>query len=324
MSSVPAVLSRRPRFGRSLTRERALTACDHASVLLLTAPAGCGKSVLAGQICDRSDRKTIWCRLAEGYADAADLVAMAAQSAGIDAGDIGLATDVLTLASSLLELLEAEPVVMVVDDYDRAEGDRCDQLLAEVFALLPRDATVVVAGRTRPAALLGRIAGLDPVVLDGAHLAFDTDEAASLFALHDRPTDDPTAWVSATGGWATAMALVAEGALVDLGRAAGSVDVAAAFLEDARLIGHRRLLKGLAVLPYLTNDLAIELELGSREALTQLGALTSMASDSDGYWRGNRGSGDGPDRRVGASTASGYRHGGHRSCDRDRTASSGR
>ncbi len=280
------VLARRPRFGREIRRERLLAACDAAPVVVLAAPAGNGKSVLAGQLCDRSGRRTIWCRLAPGYDDAADLVAMALQSAGVAVDDdVGLATDVLVLAGTLLELLEAEPSVLAVDDYHEAEGGRCDQLLAEVVSLLPDEATVVISGRSRPAALLGRLSAVAPIVLEREALAFDDDEARRLFELHGQVLGRSGDWTESTGGWAAALSMVAEGVVADPADVEAAGDLVTALLADARLASHHGLLQGLAVLPYLTADLAAELGLGSREALAQLGALTSLASDADGFWR---------------------------------------
>jgi LuxR family maltose regulon positive regulatory protein len=286
MASVPLVLSRRPRFGREIERDRLLAACDGAAVVVLAAPGGSGKSVLAGQLCDRSPRRTLWCRLAPGYDDAADLVATALQSAGATPPDeIGVVTDVLELAGTLLELLEAEATVLVVDDYHQAEGGRCDQLLAEVITLLPDDVTVVVCCRTRPAALLGRIAAIAPVVLGNDALAFDGDETGSLFELHGRDAGAVAVWTESTGGWAAALTLVAEGTLTGDVDPAASGELAAALLADPRLASHHDLLRGLAVLPYVTAELAAALDLGSGAALAQLGGLTSLASDADGFWR---------------------------------------
>ncbi|MFQ5557551.1 MAG: hypothetical protein ACE5GB_08615 [Acidimicrobiales bacterium] len=283
MASPPLVLSRRPRQQRALPRPRLLARADRSPLVCLVGPAGIGKTIIAGQLADLRPGRVGWCRLAPGYGDAADLVVLAGRSlATITDGH----EDVLTLAGELLEMLEIAPTTLVIDDYHEAEGDRCDQLLGEVLPLLPTEARVIVTSRSRPAALLGRLRGSEVTVLDADDIAFTDDEAADLFASRGRDPRDAEEWQRATTGWATALAVAAEsppGSLTTSDDIADSV--VRAVLDDPRLTSSRPLLFALAVLPYLTDDLVRALDLGPGQSLVELGRLTSLVVEADGFWR---------------------------------------
>ncbi|MDH3752679.1 MAG: hypothetical protein OEU32_02305, partial [Acidimicrobiia bacterium] len=278
MAAPPLVLSRRPRRDRAVARPRLLDAAASAPLVVIEAHAGTGKSVAAGEIADGDDRTVGWCRLAPGYTDAVDLVGSAIRSLGGQPSELDSIVD---LAGELLERLEVAPTTLVVDDYHHAEGDRCDVLLGEVVSLLPPESRIIVVGRTRPAGLLGRV-GPTATVIGADDLAFTRDEARELFAARGRSAAAADAWLERHGGWATAVVIGAESAG---NPEADTADLVALLLDDERLADLGPILVELASLPYLTADLAGAIRPGGADDLVRAGQLTSLVSESDGYWR---------------------------------------
>ena len=236
---------------------------------MLVGPTGSGKSVVALHAAADHGGRLRWCRLAPGYADSIDLVALAGGAPSTD--------DVVVLAGALLDVLEAEPTVVVVDDYHHATP-ACDLLLAEVITLLAPECRVVVAGRTRPAGLLGRLpAGLARVAV-ATDLAFTGAEATALLGAGGER------WCDATAGWAAALGMVADAT------AAGNEPASPTALVDDLVVarldeGARALLGALDALPYLTPELASSLGVGDGAALAALAELTGLVVESEGFWR---------------------------------------
>ena len=265
MAPLPTVLRRPPRHPRAAVRPRVSSWSGDEVALVLVAPAGSGKSVAALHAAEAHGGRLRWCRLAPGYGAPADLVTLA----GGDAST----SELVDLAGALLEVLEREPSVLVVDDYHHAEPD-CDVVLAEVISLLAPECRVVLAGRWRPAGLLGRVPGGLVRVVDEHELAFTVAEAEPLLgSTADR-------WVTATGGWPAAVGMVADGA------SDATPDALVEALVLPRLDERgRRALGALGVLPYLTPDLAALLDVGDGALLAALGEITGLVVESDGYWR---------------------------------------
>jgi DNA-binding SARP family transcriptional activator len=236
------LLTRPPRLPRAVDRPRL-----HRLLLggiepgqLVVAPPGSGKTVAAAQLLDAaralatsdgtgaghstSDStsgtgdtgdgeprwRTGWCRLTPGASGGADLVRLIGAALGTTVDDPGAGP--LERAATVLELLGDEPVVLVVDDYELARAEECDAVLAEVLGLVPPDCRLVVCSALRPAGLVGRASVGQLAVVGPAELAFTEDEVAQLLALlgHD-PAAAPAVHRD-SAGWATAVAVLAEGA----------------------------------------------------------------------------------------------------------------
>lgn len=191
-------------MGALVDRPRLLAGADvDATMDIVTGPSGIGKTVYALQASSDRGGRTAWIRCAPGTASATDVVALAHRSVGQDFE--ASSHDPLRLAGDLLALLEAEPTVLVVDEYEAADRD-VDALLAETVALLDPISSVIVATRVRPAGLIGRVRRLVHVV-DADELRFRHDEVRRLFAHHDLPAEQIDAWLDHTGGWAVALDL---------------------------------------------------------------------------------------------------------------------
>ncbi len=229
-------MTRRPRFPTALPRPRLLAAAQ-APCVILTAPAGGGKTVLAAQLADRAPR-AVWLRPAGPATSASRLVDEARAALGAEPGP--LAVDPALLAESFLAAAGPDPVLLVVDDADRVDAADLARWLAETVPLLDAGSGVVVCARDRPAGLVGRL-GTAVRVLDAATLAFTGAEVAQL--LDGSGAAESAAGLhEATGGWPSAVAAGMQagvgGALVEALTAAVADDPAArAALDLLSLVG---------------------------------------------------------------------------------------
>lgn len=225
-------MTRRPRFPTALPRPRLLAAAQ-APCVVLTAPAGGGKTVLAAQLADRAPR-VVWLRPAGPATSASRLVDEARAVLGAKPGPP--AVDPVLLAESFLASAGADPVLLVVDDADRVDAADLARWLAETVPLLDAGSGVVVCARDRPAGLVGRL-GTAVRVLDAAALAFTEAEVAELL-----DGSGGAGLFEATGGWPSAVAAGIQvgvgGALVEALTAAVADDPAArAALDLLSLVG---------------------------------------------------------------------------------------
>jgi tetratricopeptide (TPR) repeat protein len=195
-------MNRRPRFPAALARPRLLAAAQ-APCVVLCAPAGGGKTVLAAQLAERASR-VVWLRPAGPATSAARLVDDARAALGADRAPA--AVDPVLLAELLVDAVPDE-LLLVVDDADKVDAADLARLLAETVPLL--DGGVVVCVRERPAGLVGRL-GTAVRVLDAAALAFTAAETAQLLTHSGESSgEDPdraAALHAATGGWPAAVA----------------------------------------------------------------------------------------------------------------------
>ena len=216
------VLTRPPQLPRAVERPRlgALLAEGDEPACLLVAPPGSGKTVAAAQRmagASRDGARTGWCRVAPGAAGGDDLVRLAATALGMAPPDPGISP--LERAAALLDVLGEGPAVLVIDDYDQARPEECDAVLAEVLALAPPGCRLVVAAADRPAGLLGRASVGHARVVGLDDLAFTPDEVRALLAAHGHDPDRAAEIHAASAGWATAVAVLAEGRSGDLAAA---------------------------------------------------------------------------------------------------------
>ncbi len=174
---------------------------EPGEVVVITAPAGYGKTTTMALWDDADSRPFAWVNLDHLDRDPAHLVRHVA-AAVRRVGDVdvellrylegpGRSSDLLV--PGLLELLEQvhRPWVLVVDDCQILDRLPSADVLAEVVAGRPADVVVALVGRTAPAVGLARVRMTGRLLERGpAQLALSADEAREVFAELDVAIDE--------------------------------------------------------------------------------------------------------------------------------------
>lgn len=202
--SLPEPLVSRPRVELLLTRLLA----DHALVCI-SATAGAGKTTAVLQAALGGDRALAW--LSTDATDAATGQLLAYLEAALSVvvpGAAGVATSAIAAGVSheeaaglLAEAVGDEPVLIVVDDVERLDGESALKVLGAFLRYLPHSARAVLIGRVEIPVELGSASILRVAGVGEADLAFTTDEASAALAAAGSSDVDPVAAMEATGGW---------------------------------------------------------------------------------------------------------------------------
>lgn len=164
-----------------------------ADIVIVSAPAGYGKTTLLRQWLALDGRPTAWVELGDARDSAARL-----RRAVSDA--------IATLNP---------PYVVVIDGLHHGTGNASLAALSTYAKELPAGCTLVCAGRSVPGIPLGTVRAQKHVVDVGVEaMAFDVDEAALLLRAHGLvvPPGDLAGLVERTEGWPAALHLAANGA----------------------------------------------------------------------------------------------------------------
>lgn len=252
---------------------------------MILGPAGSGKTVLARHIGDARravGARLLWCRLTVDTSAPGEIAAMVRVAAGNDEEDyFPTDADALGLAAGLLDVMEAEPTVLVLEDAHHADATVLEPALAELASLAPDTSVVVLVTRRRPAVLLGRAPGL-VAMTNTSDLAFTANEGEDLFALAGRDPDLAPAWVSTVGGWAAALRLASE---IDPTPTPehGLTTLVEALVHEHLDPAARSALEVLAIAPYL--DRATVHAIGiAPDALERLADATALVESDAGRW----------------------------------------
>jgi len=225
--------------GRLVPRPRLATHLQADALprlLLVSAPAGFGKSTMLAQLLDEGPT-TAWLSLDRGdnervvfwsYVVAALRSALPgfgdAATSLLDAPSPPMATVLTSLVNELAAV--ADPVVLVLDDYHLIESVPIHEDVAFVLDHLPAQVHLVIASRADPPLPLSRLRSRGELVeVRAGDLRFTNGEAAAYLSgmgLHLGPVE-VTALEGRTEGWIAALQLAA---LSLRGR-----DDAAAFIE---------------------------------------------------------------------------------------------
>jgi LuxR family maltose regulon positive regulatory protein len=204
-------------------------------LVLVSAPAGSGKTVSLTQWLRAERRPGVWLRLDGNDNDPLVLLRCLAvaldQALGVDPAVL----DLLQLPRPPLvnrvlpglatSVAEAPPFVMVLDDAQLVQNEDAWACVGLVLENLPEGAQLVVASRSDPPLPLGRLRARGELLeVRFEELAFDRDEALSLLRLHGVGDGDGAArsgvrqaeasatvaaLLEATEGWATGLYLAA-------------------------------------------------------------------------------------------------------------------
>ena len=193
---------------------------QRSRVVLVSAPAGYGKSTLVAQWRDLDPRVSGWVQLAYGDNDPVALlarVAAALERTGPVRGDLleelsRRTPRIVEVALPLLaaDLGERDPFTLVLDDVHLITAKRSRSILGFLAEQVPSGSQLVLVGRGDPGMRLARIRACGDLVEVGAGLlALDTEETRAVAARGglELSKEAAEALRERTEGWAAAVAL---------------------------------------------------------------------------------------------------------------------
>ncbi|MBS1868032.1 MAG: AAA family ATPase [Actinobacteria bacterium] len=193
---------------------------QRSRLVLVSAPAGYGKSTLVAQWSDLDPRPTCWVRLGRGDNDPAVLlgrIAAALERTGplADAAGEELARrtpriDEVVLPRLAADLAERAPFVLVLDDVHAVTARQSRTILAFLVDEVPSGSQLVLVTRGDPGVPLGRLrAGGDLIEIGTGLLALDAKETRDVAASGalELSADAAEALRERTEGWAAAVVL---------------------------------------------------------------------------------------------------------------------
>ncbi|HUO71719.1 MAG TPA: AAA family ATPase, partial [Solirubrobacteraceae bacterium] len=196
-------------------------AAERSRLVLVSAPAGYGKSTLVAQWSGVDRRISCWLQLDEGDNDPVVLLARIAQALKrvglVEGGLLEALSRPMPRIDDLLPLLAAElagrdPFVLVLDDVDVIRGERSRAILAFLVDRVRSGCQLVLVTRGDPGVPLGRLrAGGDLVEIGTGLLALDVKETREVAASGGLELSEEAAgalW-ERTEGWAAGVVLAA-------------------------------------------------------------------------------------------------------------------
>ena len=193
---------------------------QRSRVVLVSAPAGYGKSTLVAQWSELDPRLSGWLQLAHGDNDPVALlacVAAALERTGPVRGDLleelsRVNPRIVEVALPLLaaDLGERDPFMLVLDDVHLVTAKTSRSILGFLAERVPSGSQLVLVTRGDPGLRLGRLRTSGELVEVGAALlALDTEETRAVAALGGLELSEEAAEAlrERTEGWAAAVAL---------------------------------------------------------------------------------------------------------------------
>jgi LuxR family maltose regulon positive regulatory protein len=284
-STAPNPVDADPAPGR-IVRHRLLNRVCAAprtvTVVVLSGPAGSGKSALAEQVLDGDDRRHAVVRLARHSDEATTLAALlldAFQTLGAPAARLRstVTAEEPAYSASLLPALEhlattagASPYMLVIDDVHVIRDLRCQDLLRAVAEAVPEGSRLLVLTRDEPPPWLARIRAEGRLLdVEPRDLAFTEPEAEDLFhgmgLRPDRAVIEHL--VERTEGWAVALYLSG----LAMARERGSA---------ARMFGSAPGGPSTHIGEYLRSQVLDPLDADDRHFLRRTSVLDSLAVDA--------------------------------------------
>jgi LuxR family transcriptional regulator, maltose regulon positive regulatory protein len=271
------------------------TAAQRSRLVLVSAPAGYGKSTLVAQWIDVDPRASSWVQLRHGDNDPVALLARVAAALG-HAGPVDpeLLTecsrptpriDEIALPLLAAELEGRDPLVLVLDDVEVVTAEKSRAILAFLVERVPPGSQLVLVTRGDPGLPLARLrAGGDLVEIGTAHLALDAQETREVAANSglELSEEGAEALRARTEGWTAAVVLATlslrgrdDGDASVAGLSGDQIQIADYLLEEVldRQPEHlKQFLLGTSVLERMTAPLC-DAVLGTTDAAASLEAL---------------------------------------------------
>lgn len=284
----------------------------HNHLMLVSAPAGSGKSTLIASWLAGRGESTAWLQAEEGDDDPARFWAYLVESIGQPCPDVRTAVkpvvstatgDHDAVVSALLTALTGltGPLVVVIDDYHLINNDAIHRGMERLIELCPSHVTIVVSTRFDPPFRLGRLRVRNHLFeIRGAGLRFASDEAASLLETGQQSltAGDVELLSDRTEGWAAGLVLAGL-SLRQSGDAArfieefrGDDQLVVDYLSEEFLAGvtedHRHRLLATSILEQLSGSL-VDAVIGSTDGKRWLGETATtnqlvIGLDRTGEW----------------------------------------
>ena len=189
-----------------------------ASLVVLTAPAGYGKTTLAAQWAERERRPVAWLSVDEADDDAARLLAQIAAALDRLEGETDKPgarrrkewTD--ELARLAARLSSSENVVLVIDDAHLLRSRNATKALATLAEQVPAGSALALVGRLTPSLPIARLRADGKLLeLRAGELALSRREGEALLRGLDAalPVDDTGELLERAEGWAAGIRLSA-------------------------------------------------------------------------------------------------------------------
>ncbi len=304
----PTHLVQRPRLADLLNDGLS----EAVPLVLVSAPAGSGKSTLIAAWALERDRPLAWLQVEASDSDPASFWSSLVAAIGrcrpevasvVGPLAIGAQGDDRVVVPAIINAVVdvSEPLVVVIDDYHLIDSDSVHRGVERLIDLCPAQLTLVMSTRVDPPFRLARMRVRNRLYdIRAEHLRFSTDEAAALLgpagdALSARRLDD---LCSRTEGWAAGLVLAG----LSLQRAPDPDRFVDAFRGDDQLVvsylsdelldtmsaGDRQRLLETAVLDHLTGPL-IDAVTGSQDGTGWLADIANrnqlvVRLDSTGEW----------------------------------------
>ncbi len=204
---------------------REVIEASSASVFLLVAPAGYGKTTLLSQHYAQKQKEnvsTIWMDCDQDLADASAFAArlqdlIAAESRQIKGAETSSSEqDFQTMANLFdltqilvrrLERLERQTFIYL-DDLEKLTGTPAGALVARLFKLLPPNARLLTASRLRPEGEIAKLTTMGQLVeITSEQLRFSEHEIEEIIARTDSP-ENVERFLRQMEGWPVSLAFV--------------------------------------------------------------------------------------------------------------------
>ncbi len=267
-------------------------------VLVVSAPAGFGKTTFVGQWARLGGQRVAWATLDSTDSDPVVLISTLLAALGGSGASLPAFTGVLTgdepafsrrVINEFRCVVEAldEPVTVVIDDLHTAQDSRLRAILGGLVESLPEECRIALVSRTEPDLPVARwVAAGSVELVKKEDLAFDEIEVAAMLEAVTGQPPSPTDAMSClhrTRGWPVAAYLDAT-----FGPHVGSATVTAAnlstYLNSEVLVGVPdelvRFLRDTAVLTLLDGPScdAVLASAGSHEQLVRAAQSTLLLS----------------------------------------------
>ena len=215
--------AQRPRVSRERLLDALHESMNSCTSTVICGRTGAGKTMLAADVAARASRRVAWYKVDASEVDLTAflqylIASVRQQHPGFGRKTLALASltisppDATLLAESFvyeMTMLEGEgqPLLIVIDDlhllYDAAW---IVPFFARLLPLLPREAHMILIGRTLPPAPLWRMRSKQTLcVIDEAALAFTLAEARELFVSYGSRPDGAAQALVETWGRAAAL-----------------------------------------------------------------------------------------------------------------------